>query len=485
MTPAPVLVVAAAGQGSRLNAGRPKFLVEVAGRPMIDWVLDIHRRYVSRVVLIVAPAAVEDARRLVVEKSNLPVDFAIQERPTGMLDAVLLAGPAVAASGAARVWVTWCDQIAIDPRTIRRLAESRHNQTALTMPVVRRRDPYIHFDRDDNGRILVVRQRREGDVMPEVGEGDAGLFSFSRAAFLDALPAYAGGAVPGSRTHERNLLPFIPWLAAHAEVATFPCVDEMESVGINTPDDLATVQRHLAARTPPVTLSIVIPAFNEDRFIGTLLERIGAVDLTRFGLTTETIVVDDGSTDRTAAIAGAFTDVVLLRQANAGKGAAVRAGLARATGDYVLVQDADLEYDPNDYIPMLDALLSGRGDIVYGSRYTRRGKPEGQTWTAYLGGRSLSLVARLFTGTYLTDTVTAYKLFPRADLLAVRLNTSGFELDHEITAKMLARHKRIVEVPISYRPRSRAEGKKIGLRDWFIAVRTLWRYGRLGPRASQ
>ena len=227
-----------------------------------------------------------------------------------------------------------------------------------------------------------------------------------------------------------------------------------------------------------MTLSIVIPAFNEERFIGTLLERIGAVDLTRFGLSTETIVVDDGSTDRTAAIAGAFSGVVLLRQANAGKGAAVRAGLARATGDYVLVQDADLEYDPNDYVPMLEALVAGRGDIVYGSRYLRGGRADGQSWPAYLGGRSLSLVAWACTGTYLTDTVTAYKLFARADLMAVPLETTGFELDHEITAKMLACRKRIVEVPITYRPRSRTEGKKIRLRDWFIGVRTFCRYGR-------
>jgi glycosyltransferase involved in cell wall biosynthesis len=231
-------------------------------------------------------------------------------------------------------------------------------------------------------------------------------------------------------------------------------------------------------------LSIVIPAFNEERFIGTLLERIAAVDLGRLGMTAETIVVDDGSTDGTAGIAAAFSDVVLVHQGNAGKGAAVRAGLARATGDYVLVQDADLEYDPNDYLPMLEALLAGRGDIVYGSRYLRGAKANGQSWTTYLGGRSLSLVAWAFTGTYLTDTVTAYKLFARADLMVVPLETNGFELDHEITAKMLARQKRIVEVPITYRPRSRADGKKIRLRDWFIAVRTFWRYGRFGGRAT-
>jgi glycosyltransferase involved in cell wall biosynthesis len=228
-----------------------------------------------------------------------------------------------------------------------------------------------------------------------------------------------------------------------------------------------------------VILSIVIPAYNDERFIGTLLDRIAAVDLSAFGLGKEIIVVDDCSRDRTAAIVESHPGVILRRmERNGGKGRAVRAGIEIATGDYLIIQDADLEYDPNDYKPMLQALLDGRGDVVYGSRYLGRGKHASQTWAAYLGGRSLSLVAWMFTGCYLTDTVTAYKLFSRADLASLPLQTSGFELDHELTSRMAARGKRIVEVPIGYSPRSKAEGKKIGLRDWFIAIRTFWRFGR-------
>jgi glycosyltransferase involved in cell wall biosynthesis len=224
-------------------------------------------------------------------------------------------------------------------------------------------------------------------------------------------------------------------------------------------------------------LSIVIPAFNEERFIGTLLQQIQGVDLAALGIEREIIVVDDCSTDRTAAIVAAVEGVRLHRMpVNGGKGRAVRAGIALATGEYLIIQDADLEYDPNDYIPMLEALLSGKGDVVYGSRYLGRGRHRNQSLAAYLGGRSLSLVALLFTGRYLTDTVTAFKLFHRSRLAAVPLETSGFELDHEITSKMIARGARIVEVPIRYMPRSREEGKKIGARDWFIAVRTFWRY---------
>jgi dolichol-phosphate mannosyltransferase len=225
------------------------------------------------------------------------------------------------------------------------------------------------------------------------------------------------------------------------------------------------------------TLSVVIPAYNEERFVGALLDKIKAVDLGPLGYTMEVIVVDDCSKDRTAAIVAAVPNVLLIRmEKNGGKGRAVRAGIAAATGDLLIIQDADLEYDPQDYLPMMRALLDGRADIVYGSRYLGRGRHDNQSLAAYLGGRSLSLIAWLFTGASLTDTVTALKLFRRADVAALPLETSGFELDHELTARMAARGKTIVEVPIRYYPRSREEGKKIGARDWFIAVRTFWRY---------
>jgi len=225
------------------------------------------------------------------------------------------------------------------------------------------------------------------------------------------------------------------------------------------------------------TLSIVIPAYNEERFIGTLLEKIRAVDLGPLGVEKEIIVVDDCSKDRTAEIAASVPAVTLKRlSANGGKGRAVRAGIALATGEYLIIQDADLEYDPNDYVPMLQALLSGRADVVYGSRYMGRGRHTNQSLAAYLGGRSLSLAALAFTGRYLTDTVTALKLFHRDQIAAIELETSGFELDHEITARMAHRGARFVEVPIRYSPRTREEGKKIGMRDWFVAVQTFVRY---------
>jgi hypothetical protein len=446
---------------------------------MLDWLIELYRPWVDGVIVIVHPSF-EDAVRTHLRLGDADAKLCLQRTPTGMLDAVLLADEHVRASSARRIWITWCDQVAVHPRTVARLAELSDAQPSvpLVLPVVRRRNPYVHLERGTDGRISRILHRREDDAMPDVGESEMGVFSLSREAYLDRLPEFAAVVAPGSATGERNFLPFIPWIAGRGEVVTFPAVDEREAVGINTLEDLRAMEGYLASRDLRV-LSIVIPAYNEERFIGTLLQRIKAVDLSPLGIIKEIIVVDDCSRDRTAAIVSGEPGVMLRKMdRNGGKGRAVRAGIEMATGDFLIIQDADLEYDPNDYVPMLRALLGGGADVVYGSRYLNAGKHPDQSWKAYLGGRSLSLAALACTGHYLTDTVTALKLFSRADIANLPLDTSGFELDHEITARMFARGKRIVEVPISYAPRSKEEGKKIGFRDWVIALRTFWRYGR-------
>jgi bifunctional UDP-N-acetylglucosamine pyrophosphorylase/glucosamine-1-phosphate N-acetyltransferase len=243
------MIVAVAGPGSRLRSALPKLLVPVNGRSLLEWLLELYRPHVDHVVLVVNPSA-EAQVRASGDRTGAALTYAIQRSPTGMLDAILAAADPIQAMDARRVWVTWCDQVAIHPRTVKQLADlsEKHAGTALVLPTAVRADPYIHFVRDEAGRIVRVLQRREGDLMPPRGESDAGLFSLSREAYLEQLPVFASEAVAGPSTGERNFLPFIPWIAQRAEVLAFACVDDMEAVGINTPEDLASVADYLASR---------------------------------------------------------------------------------------------------------------------------------------------------------------------------------------------------------------------------------------------
>lgn len=244
-----LLIIPAAGLGSRLGATRPKPLVEVNGRPMLDHLMALYRPFVDDTVVIANPSFVSS----VVEwgrHANAPLSITEQPSPTGMLDAILLAGPFVSRSRPDEVWITWSDQVGVLPATAERMADvmTTAPKPALALPTVRRSQPYIHFDRDDSGRIARLRQRREGDVMPDQGEGDIGLFAMARATFEDDLEAYARDVPRGHATGERNFVPFVPWLAQRKAVATFPCTDPMEAVGINTPDELRQVEAWLRGR---------------------------------------------------------------------------------------------------------------------------------------------------------------------------------------------------------------------------------------------
>lgn len=245
-----LLVIPAAGRGSRLGFEGPKALLPIAGRPMIEHLLALYAATVDRYVVVVAPAAL-GAFASTLGAWRERVEFAVQEQPTGMLPAILCAETTVAAYLPQHVWITWCDQIAISAGTIEALAAAvaRHPDAGLVMPTVRQAPPYIHFDRDPTGRIIDVRQRREGDVMPADGESDAGLFVLRRDAYLEQLVAYGQlPAAAGTGTGERNFLPFIPWLASRMPVMTVPIDRADEAIGVNTPDDVRTVEAHLRER---------------------------------------------------------------------------------------------------------------------------------------------------------------------------------------------------------------------------------------------
>ena len=244
-----LLIIPAAGLGIRLGASRPKPLVEVNGRPMLDHLAELYRPFVDETVVVANPAFAADIAEW--GRHSGGVSVVVQPSPTGMLDAILLAAPIVREKAPDEIWITWSDQVGVLRETVQRLAgvTSAEPRPALALPTVARRDPYIHFERDGAGRISRLLQRREGDRMPEQGESDMGLFAMPRQSFEVDLQDYARDVPPGTTTGERNFLPFVPWLAQRRLVATFPCTDPMEAVGINTADELRQVEAWLRSRT--------------------------------------------------------------------------------------------------------------------------------------------------------------------------------------------------------------------------------------------
>ncbi len=223
-------------------------------------------------------------------------------------------------------------------------------------------------------------------------------------------------------------------------------------------------------------LSVVVPVYNERNTVGEVVRQMRAVDLPG-GLDLEVIIVDDGSDDGTSDVLGALHDStvhVVRHDTNRGKGAAVRTGFAESTGDLLLIQDADLEYDPRDWPRLIEPVLRGKAVVVYGSRFT--GERRNMLFMHWVGNRFLSLVTNVLYNTTLSDMETCYKLFTREVIAGLDLRADRFDIEPEMTAKVLKSGIRIYEVPISYAGREFDEGKKITWRDGFTALWTLIKY---------
>ncbi len=250
-------------------------------------------------------------------------------------------------------------------------------------------------------------------------------------------------------------------------------------------------RRRPAAAAPPaeelpwdrVRLTVVLPVFNEAATVETLLARVREVPLDL-----EVIVVDDGSTDGTRAILpkleGTLIDRLVMHEKNAGKGAALRTGFKHATGDVVVVQDADMEYDPHEFPMLLRPILAGKADAVYGSRFL--GGPHRVLFFWHsVGNRVLTILSNMFTDVNLTDMETCYKMVRRELLQSLPLSANRFGIEPELTARLAQAGARIYELPISYDGRSYAEGKKIGWKDGVSALWSIWKYNVFPPRVEK
>ena len=226
-------------------------------------------------------------------------------------------------------------------------------------------------------------------------------------------------------------------------------------------------------------LSVLIPVYNEAKTIDEILRLVAAE-----GTDKEIVVVDDGSTDDTRARLAAWDGKdgvrVIHHTENLGKGRAVRTALEAARGEILIIQDADLEYDPAEYPRLLAPIEGGRADVVFGSRFSGSGEHRVQNFWHQQGNRLLTLISNVFTGLNVSDMATCYKAFHRRVVPTLDLESTGFGVDAEITAKVARGGFRVFEVPISYFGRTQAEGKKIRLKDGFSAIAALLRHS-LGP----
>jgi len=472
-------IIPAAGMGTRMERDIPKALTPFLDSTFLDWQLQKLKFLASKIFVVVAPEQIDEFKRYRLLHS-LEFEIIIQEVGKGSYYAVKAAMQHVTTKF---VLVCWVDQVGLSESLLIQASNSvQIKGVDASIPLVHKDHPYVKAHRTLAGKLTHWEYQREGDT-PSSGYSDLGVFALRTQKLLKVMQSIRGESeMISPLTKELNFLDFLCEFGNSNEINFLITKDDLNSVAVNTAQELQLAESVITKARLRKKFSIIIPSYNEEPRLPALLLQIHKLckkTLDQNDYEVEIVFVDDGSTDNTKLLLSS-TPYLYLYQENSGKGSAVKHGVNQSNGDFIIVLDADGEYSV-DEIPLLIAcVLQNPTSVVYGSRYLKdsftkvRLTPlQGQSILNLYFNHFLSILIGIRFRKTITDSLTGFKVYPRGIYLAINPETKGFETDHELSKEIIRWGISIIEIPISYLPRSRAEGKKISAVDALKALR-IW-----------
>jgi molybdopterin-guanine dinucleotide biosynthesis protein A len=473
------VVIPAAGSGTRMQQGLPKALTEFKNSTFLKWQLDKFK-YIAKDIFVVVSAKdlskFEDYRRI----HNLDFIIIIQTGNNGSYFAIESVIDSITTEF---IMICWVDQIGVSKslilETINKLIVSKFEGI---LPLIFVDKPYVKARLSETGKLNGWEYRREG-AEPSEGYSDLGLFAFRTKCLKKSIKTITDfSKFRSALTHEFNFLDFLPYYAGSHVLNLFYNSNIVNSTAVNTRIELEKAEMVLTEKVQEVVYSVIIPSFNEGPRLSKLLTQLNDLVIrldSNNSFSLEIIIVDDGSTDTTSKILSDFP-FKYVYQSNSGKGSAVKLGRALASGDYFIVLDADGEYLVSDLVPLINYSMLHPLNVIYGSRYLEFNSRKikylplpGQSILNLYFNYLLSLIILIRFKIFITDSLTGYKIYHRDIYDTVNPVTKGFETDHELSKMIIKLGINITELRIAYRPRSRAEGKKISFIDALKALR-IW-----------
>ena len=473
------LIIPAAGTGSRMGQSVPKALTPFMGSTFLELQIRKFKQFTDQILVVISHDELELFQEFRT-KSGLEFEIVVQTGGKGTYFAVTAA---ISKVKHRFVLIAWADQIGVSASLISRLCSRiLIGDSPSVVPLFYTRNPYVKALLSESREIIGWKYLREGDTISE-GFTDLGVFAFTTDHLQNSISNIDKTKLPlTSVTREVSFLDFISLFGVSNRIIILETFDKLNAIGVNDSTDLMHAEESLKASRNNLKFSIIVPSYNEAPRLPALLTSLNKLhedSLAQHGFELEVIFVDDGSTADTQLLLSG-NRFIYLCQENQGKGSAVKSGVKLSSGDYVLVLDADGEYLVDDIHSLIDSVMKNPNAVVYGSRYlvdtflgVRLLPIPNQSWLNLYFNYILSIIIKIRFGIFISDSLTGFKVYPRELYIAADPETKGFETDHELSRKIISWNIPIIEVPVSYIPRTKSAGKKITVRDAFKAL-GLW-----------